>query len=277
MSEITDALPRWSVADVHESFESRSFIDALEQVRADATRLTALFDAHDIRRCEPRDVTAADGRAADSVIRTLNETQLRTDVIGAYVYATVTTDSYDETAQGLASELDVIDAQQQPLLSRLADWVCSLGVEALAGISAEVAEHRGPLTILAARSAHQMTETEEGLYAELRTTGSTAWERLHSDITSQLTEVVDIPGGPESLPMATIRGMATDAGADVRRAAYAAEMRAWPTVAVGCAAALNAVKGEANTVNRRRGWDSPLFEPRRPGKGTYPQADPRGR
>jgi oligoendopeptidase F len=44
----------------------------------------------------------------------------------------------------------------------------------------------------------------------------------------------------------------------VRKAAYDAELQAWPTVAVSCAAALNAVKGEANTVNRRRGWDSPL-------------------
>ena len=44
----------------------------------------------------------------------------------------------------------------------------------------------------------------------------------------------------------------------MRRAAYDAEMEAWPTVAVPCAAAMNAIKGEANIVNRRRRWDSPL-------------------
>ena len=33
---------------------------------------------------------------------------------------------------------------------------------------------------------------------------------------------------------------------------------AWPTVAVVCAAALNSIKGEANAINRRRHWDSPL-------------------
>ncbi|MGZ4701934.1 MAG: M3 family oligoendopeptidase, partial [Ilumatobacteraceae bacterium] len=164
----------------------------------------------------------------------------------------------DETAQGLASELDVFDSQRQPLLARLADWVSSLGVDDLAGVSSEVAEHRGPLTILALRAAHQMTESEEGLYAELSTTGSTAWERLHSDVTSQLSEVVELPGGHEELPMAAIRGLATDADPAVRQAAYEAELRAWPKVAVTCAAAMNAVKGEANTVNRRRGWDSPI-------------------
>lgn len=258
MSEAKEALPRWSVTDVHESFDSRSFVDAMEQVGADSIRLTALFDQHDIRTCEARAVTDADGRAADEIIRAVNETGLRGDELTAYVYATVSTDSLDEKAQGLATELGVIDSQRQPLLARLADWVSSLGVDALARVSSEVSEHRGPLTILAARAVHQMTESEEGLYAELTNTGSTAWDRLHSDVTSQLTEVVDLPGRAERLPMAAIRGLATDSDPTVRRAGYEAELRAWPTVAVTCAAAMNAVKGEANTVNRRRGWDSPI-------------------
>src|SRR5882757_6288591 len=103
MIETTQTLPRWSVADVHESFDSRSFVDAMEQVGADSTRLIALFDEHGIRRCEPRDVTEADGLVADQVLRAINETGLRGDVIAAYVYATVTTNSFEETAQGLAS------------------------------------------------------------------------------------------------------------------------------------------------------------------------------
>ena len=44
----------------------------------------------------------------------------------------------------------------------------------------------------------------------------------------------------------------------VRRAAYDAELRAWPTVEVPVAAAMNAIKGEAITLNRRRGWSSPV-------------------
>jgi pepF/M3 family oligoendopeptidase len=44
----------------------------------------------------------------------------------------------------------------------------------------------------------------------------------------------------------------------VRRAAYDAEKRAWPTVEVPVAAAMNAIKGEAIALNRRRGWSSPV-------------------
>ncbi len=258
MTDTIETLPRWSVADVHESFESRSFVDALEQVGADSTRLAALFDEHDIRRCESRAVTAADGQTADAIIRAVNDSDRRSDIVAAYVYATVSTDSLDEKAQGLLSELEVIESQHRPLLGRLAEWVSSLGVDALAEVSSEVAEHRGPLTLLAARADHQMAEAEEGLYSELSNTGSTAWDRLHSDVTSQLKEQVELPDGPKTLPMAAIRGLATNADPRVRKAAYEAELRAWPTVAVACAAAMNAVKGEANVVNRRRGWNAPI-------------------
>ena len=40
----TENLPLWSVADVHESLTSRSFVDALERVGADVGRLESLYD-----------------------------------------------------------------------------------------------------------------------------------------------------------------------------------------------------------------------------------------
>ena len=60
------------------------------------------------------------------------------------------------------------------------------------------------------------------------------------------------------MPIAAVRGLATDNDLAVRKAAYEAEMRAWPTVAVACAAAMNSIKGEANTVNKRRQWKAPI-------------------
>jgi oligoendopeptidase F len=58
--------------------------------------------------------------------------------------------------------------------------------------------------------------------------------------------------------MPAVRGLATSADPAVRKAAYDAEMEAWPRVSVAVAASMNAIKGEANAVNRRRHWDSPL-------------------
>lgn len=255
----TDELPRWDVTDLHESFDARSFSDAMEHVAAGMARLEALFDEHGIRATAPRPVTDDDGRSADTVIRALNEFAAHSDVTGAYIFSTTSTNSYDERAEGLFAEFNMTDTRQRPLMARLAAWLDSLGVDGLARHSAEVAEHRGPLEKLAARAAHQMPEAEESLYAELVQTGSAAWDQLHSVITSQLRADVSMPDGSvESLPMAAVRGMASNADPLVRKAAYDAEMAAWPSVAPVCAAAMNGVKGEANAVNRRRGWQSPL-------------------
>jgi pepF/M3 family oligoendopeptidase len=126
-------------------------------------------------------------------------------------------------------------------------------------VSEHVDQHRGPLQKLAARALHQMTEHEEGLYAELVNTGSSAWGQLHSVVTSQLSAEVHHPDGTTSrMPMAAIRGLSAHSDPAMRAAGYDAEMRAWPTVLAPCAAAMNGVKGEANVVNRRRGWESPL-------------------
>jgi len=252
-------LPRWSVTDLHESFTSRSFLEAMERTAADLARLEALFDTHDIRAAEPRAVTSADGDAADAVIDALNHFQQEADLLEGYLYATTSTDSYDEQAQTLLAEFEMSSARSRPLVARLAAWVATLGVDELATVSPRMAEHHGPMVRLAARAEHQMSEAEESLYGDLRASGSMAWQQLHQVVTSQLMATVHLPDGTDAtMPMAAVRGMATNPDPTVRQAAYEAEMAAWPSVTTVCAAALNGVKGEANSVNTRRNWASPL-------------------
>jgi pepF/M3 family oligoendopeptidase len=230
----------------------------MESAGAGVTRLEALFEEHNVRAITPRPVQSADGEAADSVISTFNNVVEAQEILGAYIYATVSTDSRNERAQGLLSEMETLDARVSPLLARLADWVAALGTEQLATVSTEARDHLGPLERLQARAEHQMSEVEEGLYSELGTTGSSAWGRLQGDLTSQLSTEVHLPTGTKTMPMAAVRGLSTDSDLNVRKAAYEAEMRAWPTIAVACAAAMNSIKGEANVVNRRRKWKQPL-------------------
>ena len=180
------------------------------------------------------------------------------NLLDAYVYSIVSTDSRHEHAQAVMSEINTTGSSLRPLLARLADWVAALGADEIANVSAEAREHLGPLQRFAERAAHQMPEAEEHLYAALSTTGSSAWGRLQSDVTSQLTASVALPDGPAKLPMPAVRGLGTDADPIVREAAYDAEMQAWPTIEVPVAAAMNAIKGEANIINRRRNWASPL-------------------
>ena len=202
-------------------------------------------------RARPPPPTA---RAADEAIAALNDARRAARPSSrSYVYATVSTDSRDERAQSLFSRgAQPIDARAHAA-ARPARRLGARAARRRDGPtrwpshSAAAAEHAGPLLRLAARADHQMSEAEEGLYAELATIGSTAWANLHRDVTSQLSVDVELPDGhAERLPMPAVRGLANDGDPAVRRAAYDAEMAAWPQVAVPCAAAMNAIKGEAN-------------------------------
>lgn len=249
-----DVLPRWNVADVHPSLDSQSFVNAREHIGADVERLLATYDELNIRLVEPRQPTAADGEAADRVLQHHNAVMEALSELHAYVYSSVATNTRNQQAQALLGSITELDAKVTPLSARLAEWVGALGVDALCEVSPEAAEHRGPLLRLAERTQHQMTEAEEGLYAELSTTGARAWARLHSDLTSQLSAELD----GESTPINAIRGMASDPDEATREAAYHAELDAWSTISRPIASALNAIKGDANSVNRRRNWASPL-------------------
>ena len=216
-------LPTWSTQDVHDSFTTRSFVDAMERTASDIDRLVALFDQHGMRAVPARVATAADANIAAQV-----------------------TDTRNEQTQALLSELETCDARFRPPRARLADWVSALGAESLAELHPLVADHVRPLPRLAERAENQMSEAEEHLYAEMAVTGSSAWSRLQRAVTSQLTIEVDLPEGVTTLPLTAARGLATHPDSFVRRAAYDAEMWAWPRIATTSAAAMNAIKGEAN-------------------------------
>ena len=196
-----------------------------------STRLAALFDEHDVRAIEPRPVTAADGVAADAVIAALQpHGRRRCDIVGRHVYATVTTDSPRRAGRARCSASSTSTTPRSGRCSPASPTGSTRSAPtSWRRVSEQAREHHGPLRRLAERPAHQMSEAEEGLYAELPTTGSSAWDRLHRDVTSQLATDVAFPDGTtERLPMPAVRGLATHPTPAVREAAYDAEMAAWP-------------------------------------------------
>jgi len=258
---MTEILPRWDVSSFFPSLDSRELAVGHEQAVADLARLVALYDRHDVRGGEPRTPTADDLVAFDDVVEATNELMERVRLISAYLYTFTSTDSGNDAAAGLRSRLQAELTDLTRLTTRFSAWVARLGPEALIAGSEEAAAHAHPLRRAARAAGHQMTEDEEGLAADLRLTGSTAWARLHGELTSRLTATVTVTGADatsETLPMSVVRGLAHDPDPVRRQAAYDAELAAWPTVTVPLAAALNGAKGEANVLNDRRGWADAL-------------------
>ena len=100
----------------------------------------------------------------------------------------------------------------------------------------------------------QLSPAEEDLAADMSITGTGAWGKLHSKVTSQIN--VDLNGKPQ--PMSAVRALAYDESAETRREAYQAELAAWKMWETPVAACMNSVKGEVGMLAKRRGWESPL-------------------
>jgi pepF/M3 family oligoendopeptidase len=259
-AEPAEALPHWDTESIFPGLESRQFSFARESVEASVARLTAAFDAYGVRGGEPHEAEDDDAAILDDILPALNELSEQMRLVGAYLYAHVSTGTDANRASNLQSRFQADTAVVATLHKRFSAWVARVGAAGLVERSTVAADHAFALDRAVAAAAHQMGEAEEDLAAALALTGGRAWSKLHGDITSRLTVAVPFPDEdePRELPMAAVRGLATDADSAVRRAAFDAELAAWETVSIPLSTALNAFKGEANTLNKRRGWTDSL-------------------
>ncbi len=258
----TSELPRWDVAAYFPSLTSRDFTTAEEQAGASMQRLTALFDRHDVRAGDKALDTHAPNHgvvaAFEEVITELNRVTAEVDLLDAYTYAFVSTDTTDAVAQATMSRLMELSASMSDLRTRFDAWMAALGADALIAASAEARSHEWPVRKGALRAERQMPEGEEQLSSIMSLTGSSAWSQLYSDVSSSITADVVLPDGTMNLPIFAIRGMAMNPDPRVRSAAYDTELAAWEANAIPLAAAMNAIKGEQQKLAARRGWPSIL-------------------
>jgi pepF/M3 family oligoendopeptidase len=251
-------LPHWDMSVVYPSLESQEFAQGFASVIQDIHDLAQLFDTYHIMERTSTPLSNNIIKAFETVIERYNVVLDATGTLGAYIMCFVATNTSDNLAQAKMSELQQASIILSQLGTRFTAWIGSLDVEALIDHSALAREHAFMLRKAKVRAAHLMTPPEEALASELNVSSGTAWSKLHSDVTSQVTVPLELDAHLQELPMSMLRNLAYEADRDVRRRAYDAELAAWKRVAVPLAAALNSIKGEVNTLVKRRNWESPL-------------------
>ncbi len=175
-----------------------------------------------------------------------------------YLFCLVEADTWDEQVQAAFAELQQRRVPLTRLAARFTAWIGSLDVEALIERSEVTREHADPLRRTKLAAAHLMSPSEEALAAELGPSGGAAWCRMRHDLAARLTVRIELDGEERELPLTEIANLAYHPDRDVRRRAHEAGLTAWRSQAVPLAAALNGVKGETQTLTRRRNWSDPL-------------------
>lgn len=175
-----------------------------------------------------------------------------------YCYALYSTDTTDEAA---LKALSAVTERSVPLAEigvRLRQGLARLSSGDLAEAARESSLVEGSLLFLQEErdlAAHQMSLAEESLAAELARPGADAWSRLQESLASSLR--IPWEEGRE-LTMVEVRNRASDPERGVRRRAWEAECRAWQSVEIPLACALNGVKGATSALDTRRGWQDTL-------------------
>ncbi len=253
----TSTLPHWDMTVVFPGLDSPEFVAAMEHGARSIAQLRALFDAGRLDQ-PPAAIDDTTAAQFERLIGALNAVLSEHVTLLAYVTGFVSTDSRDTLAQARASELQQAQTALTQLVTRFIAWLGTLEVEALITRSRVASDHAFALRQARVRATHLMSPAEEALAAELNVTGAAAWEKLYDTLTSQITVPVEIEGQTRDVPMTVIRNMAYDPDRAVRQRAYEAELAGWGRHAAPLAAAMNSIKGQGNTLARRRGWASPL-------------------
>lgn len=226
------------------------------EYRAACMTLTILIErfAETLERAERK----GDVAALESVIRSQNEVAAQIEVMSSYVQCRVAANSKDDVAQAAASEFEMLVLPYRKLGVRATAWIGSLDVPQMVASSEFLAAHAYALSKIHISSQHLMSPGEESLASDLAQSSTSGWEKLQSNVSSQIEVNVPLPSGTQTLSMSMTRNLAYDPDRAVRKAGYEAELAAWRANEVPIAAAMNGLKGAVNTLSSRRGWDSAL-------------------
>ena len=195
----------------------------------------------------------------EAFLRHLSDLTEALRLLDSYAYGKLTTDTRNALAQAKTSELDNIGVPFRKLLTRFNAWVGTQDIED-ALTNEYLRDHGYMLRRAKIKAEHLMSPAEEALAAELNVTGGNAWSKLHGNVSSQMEVTFELNGETKTMPMSAVRTLAYDSDRGTRQVAYEAELLAWKTVEVPLAAAMNSIKGEVNTLTKRRNWASGLDE-----------------
>ena len=117
-------------------------------------------------------------------------------------------------------------------------------------------EHEYYIKEKAKYAKHTLSSKEELLIAQMKKTGSTAWEKLWENVTSN----AEVRYDGKTITLSEVRALADSPAKEVRRKAYEAELAAYKSFDIPAAYAMNCIKGEVLTTSSLHGYASPLDE-----------------
>ncbi len=239
----------WDLSKLYASFDAPEFLDDVEALKTTAE--AAVSQARDMK-----EVTVP---ALEEAIRVNEKAATLATKAMSFAQLTLAADANCEPAMAAYARL-------MPVMNRLEEAASALSaklgpvedMDALTAQSDLLNAHAFLLRRLRQNARHVIDPALEPTVLRMQMTGGSAWEQLRDQLDGNHTVDIALDGEAKSLPLSAVRGMANSPDADVRRAAYEAELAAYPKMEIPMAACLNGIKGEARTLAELKHYDSVL-------------------
>ncbi|MBR6399824.1 MAG: M3 family oligoendopeptidase [Firmicutes bacterium] len=176
--------------------------------------------------------------------------------IGIYLQLGLSVDTENAALQRLMDKYEGIAALCAVHEALFLQWIKGCGDFSFIQKSDTLKQHEFFIREQAQLATHTLSPDKELIISRLKTTGSTAWQKLWE----QASSTADVEYNGEVLTLSQIRALADNSDPDVRKNAYLAELAAYPRFESAAAFAMNGIKGEVLTTSEMRGYDSALDE-----------------
>ena len=233
---------KWDLGKLYAGFDAPEYLKDVEEFKAAADALVERVRNMEVTVPALEDAIRAMGGVVDLAIRTISFAQL-----------TLAADANCEAASAALARL-------MPVMNRMeeASSALSTKLDALIDGSELLKAHAFLLKQLKRAAGHVIDPVLEPIVLKMQITGGSAWEQLRDQLDSNHTVEFTLDGETRSLPLSAVRGKAYSPDSNVRRAAYEAELAAYPKMEIPMAACLNGIKGEALTLCELKHFDSVL-------------------
>ncbi|MBR7188693.1 MAG: M3 family oligoendopeptidase [Clostridia bacterium] len=238
----------WDLSKLYAGFDAPEFLSDVDAFRALADALFAEAKSLEVR---------AD--TLETLLRrmeTLAALGLKTF---SFVELTMAADANNAPAMAAYGRLMPVMNRVEEVNSALAAKLGEVkDLDDIIAASPLLSAHAYLLRTLQRSAAHVIDPALEPVVLKMQLTGGSAWSQLRDQLDGNHTVEYIIDGKTQTLPLSAVRGLAYSPDAAVRKAAYEAEIAAYPKLEIPMAACLNGIKGEANTLAELKHFDSVL-------------------
>ena len=239
----------WDLSKLYASFDAPEYLNDVEEMkRAAEAAVAQARDMGEVTVPALEAVIRVNERAMALAIKTVSFAQLTlaadancAAAAAAYTRLLPVMNRMEEASSALSAKLGPVD-----------------NLDALIAESPVLTAHAFLLKQYQRNARHVIDPALEPTVLKMQMTGGSAWEQLRDQLDGTHTVDVELNGEQKRLPLSAVRGMAYSPDAATRKAAYEAELAAYPKIEIPMAACLNGIKGEALTLCALKHYDSVL-------------------